>query len=357
MNNIGWSNSKSLLARDLNKGDKILAQKETQKFLFLGDMMLDRKVKDFWLVSNDVCEIFTEYDKFMSKFEKGEITSIVNFESPIADKKYVEGHHYRLSCPTQFMKCFPSRFDLANLANNHILDQGMRGFYDTISNFKKMKIPYSGIGHDLKEAWSGEYLPKSNGQIAMISTSFTCYNDDNTTDCSIVSRISDKLVHIEKSINAYKKENPNVFLILAMHNGLEYDPIHNSVQSGFAKTAIDLGIDIVIGHHPHVVQDIEFYKGSPIMYSLGNFIFDQDWSKTGITQKGLGVILKFSFNSAAFKPHLEDIEFYRIDIGGNDVGFMPSISNLHLEYQYYNNLLKKCHKMESFKSCEKDISS
>ena len=142
-----------------------------------------------------------------------------------------------------------------------------------------------------------------------------------------------------------------------IHNGLEYDPIHNSVQSGFAKTAIDLGIDIVIGHHPHVVQDIEFYKGSPIMYSLGNFIFDEDWSKTGITQKGRGVILKFSFNSAAFKPHLEDIEFYRIDIGGNDVGFMPSISNLHLEYQYYNNLLKKCHKMESFNSCEKDISS
>ena len=137
---------------------------------------------------------------------------------------------------------------------------------------------------------------------------------------------------------------------------MEYDPIHNSVQSGFAKTAIDLGIDIVIGSHPHVVQDIEFYNGSPIIYSLGNFIFDQDWSKNGITQKGLGVMLKFSFNGVAFKPHVKDIEFYRIDIGGNDVGFKPKISNLNLKYQYYHKLLKECYKMSYFVFCEKFIS-
>ena len=118
-------------------------------------MMLDRKVKNFWLGSHNVCEIFKGYDKFMSNFEKGEITSIVNLESPIADKKYIAGQHMVLDCPRQFMKCLSSRFDLMNLANNHILDQGMRGFYDTISNFKKMKIPYSGIGHDLKESFSG----------------------------------------------------------------------------------------------------------------------------------------------------------------------------------------------------------
>lgn len=74
-------------------------------------------------------------------------------------------------------------------------------------------------------------------------------------------------------------------LIVSFHFGDEYKLIHNARQETLAHTAIDFGADMVIGHHPHVMEDIEEYKGKPIVYSLGNFIFDQYFSKD--TMRGM----------------------------------------------------------------------
>jgi poly-gamma-glutamate synthesis protein (capsule biosynthesis protein) len=72
-----------------------------------------------------------------------------------------------------------------------------------------------------------------------------------------------------------------------VHWGNEYELKHSEQQEALAHYVIDSGIDAVIGHHPHVVQDIEIYNGKPIFYSLGNFIFDQYFS--GDVQTGLVV--------------------------------------------------------------------
>ena len=76
-----------------------------------------------------------------------------------------------------------------------------------------------------------------------------------------------------------------------MHSGTEYVNDPNKRQIEFAHNAIDFGADLIIGHHPHVVQTIEKYKDKYIFYSLGNFIFDQMWSQE--TKEGL--IVKFIF--------------------------------------------------------------
>ena len=68
-------------------------------------------------------------------------------------------------------------------------------------------------------------------------------------------------------------------LIVSMHAGEEYRKTSTPFQNEFAKTMIEGGADIVVGHHPHVVQPIEEYKDGWIFYSLGNFVFDQDWSE------------------------------------------------------------------------------
>ncbi len=68
-------------------------------------------------------------------------------------------------------------------------------------------------------------------------------------------------------------------VIVSMHSGNEYEPEPNEVQRAFARAAIDAGADIVIGHHPHVVQSAEVYQGKPIYYSVGNFVFDQMWNE------------------------------------------------------------------------------
>jgi LAS superfamily LD-carboxypeptidase LdcB len=74
-------------------------------------------------------------------------------------------------------------------------------------------------------------------------------------------------------------------LIVSIHWGDEYKTVHNARQESLAKMAIDSGADMVIGHHPHVIEDIDTYKDKPIIYSLGNFIFDQYFSKN--TMRGM----------------------------------------------------------------------
>ncbi len=74
-------------------------------------------------------------------------------------------------------------------------------------------------------------------------------------------------------------------LIVSFHFGEEYKTVHNSRQEELAHGAIDSGADMVIGHHPHVIEDVEVYKDKPIVYSLGNFIFDQNFSTN--TMRGM----------------------------------------------------------------------
>ena len=79
-------------------------------------------------------------------------------------------------------------------------------------------------------------------------------------------------------------------MIVFLHWGEEYQLISSSSQRKLAHSLIDAGADLIIGSHPHVVQEIEKYKGKLIFYSLGNFIFDQYFSRE--TQKGLAVSLE-----------------------------------------------------------------
>jgi hypothetical protein len=87
--------------------------------------------------------------------------------------------------------------------------------------------------------------------------------------------------------------------IAYVHWGTEYELAHNAAQETLAHVLIDAGADAVIGHHPHVVQDVAFYKDKPIFYSLGNFIFDQYWDTD--VQTGLGVRMTIDDGSIAYE--------------------------------------------------------
>jgi poly-gamma-glutamate synthesis protein (capsule biosynthesis protein) len=84
------------------------------------------------------------------------------------------------------------------------------------------------------------------------------------------------------------------FTIINIHWGTEYEHQFNKLQKEIAHELVDAGADIIIGHHPHVVQGMEMYQGKPIFYSLGNFVFDQYFSPD--TQEGLAVGLNLSPN-------------------------------------------------------------
>jgi poly-gamma-glutamate synthesis protein (capsule biosynthesis protein) len=115
------------------------------------------------------------------------------------------------------------------------------------------------------------------------------------------------LMNIEKLKSDVQSLGPQVDLIVVvMHDGIEYvnDPaVH---QKEFARAAIEAGADLVLGHHPHVVQKMEIYNGKYIFYSLGNYIFDQMWSLE--TRQGLGIMFHLD------KSGVTSLDYYPVRI-------------------------------------------
>lgn len=152
--------------------------------------------------------------------------------------------------------------NIANMANNHSLDNWKKWELETKSILSNNNISY--FGND-----KIEYL-----DIRWISIALHWYNLLDTKSWNIVQ--------ICNSIKTDKIKNNKI--ILSLHRGKEFANKHSYSQEWLAKYFIDCWADAIIWHHPHVVQDIQRYKNKPIIYSLGNFLFDQytSQSQTGI---------------------------------------------------------------------------
>ena len=149
----------------------------------------------------------------------------------------------------------------------------------------KSGIEYVGGGRNEGEIYGGKVTEVKGIRIGLVA--YTYSNDKNLAG-----------LNVEKMKMAVKKTLGMAdMVIVMMHAGVEYQPIAGQQQVDFARAAIDAGAEMVIGHHPHVVQNEEVYKGKYIFYSLGNFVFDQMWSEA--TRKGLA--LKISLGKDGVK--------------------------------------------------------
>jgi poly-gamma-glutamate synthesis protein (capsule biosynthesis protein) len=181
-----------------------------------------------------------------------------------------------------------SGFDVLSLANNHTPNRGEAGLERTEELLKSAGIAFAGagMGDDIAPA-----VIESKG----VRFAFLAYTDPALVPVSYGASDGRRgtvfmdLGVMIKDVAAARRDADVV--IVSMHAGIEYRAKPDSKQVEFAHAAIDAGADLVIGHHPHVVQPIERYKGGLIFYSLGNFIFDQDWSRE--TLDGLAVRLVF----------------------------------------------------------------
>jgi poly-gamma-glutamate synthesis protein (capsule biosynthesis protein) len=182
-------------------------------------------------------------------------------------------------------------FNFFNLANNHLSDQGQEGIEETYQNLGDLGFYYFGCrdaflspSQELSELKMGESQP--------------VLSEENCSD--IIVNVKNKKIAFLGFSMVYKniEENEIIervkilkeksdFVIVNAHFGLEYQTTANSNQENLARKMIDNGADIIIGHHPHVIQNYEIYQQKPIFYSLGNFIFDQYFSPE--TQEGLAV--------------------------------------------------------------------
>lgn len=177
--------------------------------------------------------------------------------------------------------------DVVSLANNHMKDQGLKGIASTLETLPKVGLLGAGAGLNLAQARQMAVftiVPETNVEAAPVKIGVLAYNDADVvpssyhaTDSQAGTNIMD-VVRLREDVTTNR--NAADVLIVSMHSGTEYVDYANKRQIEFAHAAIDAGADMVIGHHPHVLQPIEVYKGKYIFYSLGNFVFDQPWPDT-----------------------------------------------------------------------------
>lgn len=165
--------------------------------------------------------------------------------------------------------------DIVGLANNHVYDYGKDAMLDTFDTLDQAGIPYVGAGRNLTEASQPIYLKTNGFTIAYVAASCAekLKMTPQATDTEPgILRCYDNSIFIEK----IKEAKANADYVIALpHWGTEYSTTLTSVQKNGAHAYIDAGADCVIGAHPHILQGMEYYNGKPIVYSLGNFWFNE----------------------------------------------------------------------------------
>lgn len=174
--------------------------------------------------------------------------------------------------------------DAVTLANNHVYDYGKEALLDTFAVLQEAGIPYFGAGQDLEEAMAPLYLEADGKTIALVGASRAEKNrmtpQATETEPGIL-RCYDTTLYKEAIAEA--KANAD-FCIAFVHWGTEYSFDLEQVQLDTGKEYLDAGADVVIGAHSHCLQGMEFYEGKPIIYSLGNYWFNEKTLDTMLVQ-------------------------------------------------------------------------
>ena len=255
-------------------GDGPPSTQNSISMLFFGDMMLDRNVKDK-VDTKGIGYIFDTLGGEENRFFMSPDIVSANLEGALTNN----GAHYPpeasidFAIDPKYIKDIRDKyyFNFFALANNHIIDQGYRGMEETAQNLRNLDINFTGCGDAVVDDCSETSLAVAKQKVGIAAFSMV-YNPFD------VDKALDKI----KSL-----KNENDLVVAQVHWGVEYEHQFNTTQQELAHQIIDAGADIIIGHHPHVVQGMEIYKNKPIFYSLGNFVFDQYFSED--TQQELGV--------------------------------------------------------------------
>lgn len=188
--------------------------------------------------------------------------------------------------------------DAVSLANNHALDFGPDALADTMDALEESGLGYFGAGSTRQNSLQASVYTIGGQRVAFLG--FTDLSNVGFPHASLPTTTpAYSPAQVAGAVRA-ADEIADV-VIPYFHWGVEYVSVPNQRQQSLAYAAIDAGADLVLGAHPHWVQETEQYRGIPIMYSLGNFVFDQMWS----TETRQGVIATFTFTGA----QVTDVQF------------------------------------------------
>lgn len=262
------------------------------KMIFTGDIMLNRGVEIS--VQKNYGGDFSKLFEKVSWFSGADIV-FGNLEGPVSDVGNNVGSKYSFRMDPAVIPTLANLgFNVLSFANNHVGDWNNTAFNDTLRRLSESKIAIVGAGNNATDAEQVRIIEKSGIKIGFLGFTDVGPNWMVAKENSAGILLASNPRRTEIITNAKSQVD---FLIVSYHWGEEYVPF-NTRQKTLAESSIDAGADMIIGHHPHVIQDYTTYKEKPIFYSLGNFIFDQHFSPE--TMRGLIV-------SATLDPETKDL--------------------------------------------------
>lgn len=198
--------------------------------------------------------------------------SVANLEAPITRRgtEFVAKRYRFRTNPAATAALKRAGFSVLALANNHMMDFGPEGLHDTLANLERQGILFAGAGESLREARRPALVQVKGKRIAFLSYSLTQPVEFFATAVT-PGTAPGYTAFFETDIRRARAVAD--YVIVSFHWGEERRNFPKPYQTEAAHRAVEAGADAVIGHHPHVLQGIEIYRGKPILYSLGNFAF------------------------------------------------------------------------------------
>jgi hypothetical protein len=234
---------------------------------------------------------------------KGADVAIANFENPAPDNFRYHTKGTVFSADPKLIKGLATAgIDYVGLANNHIGDAGRAGILQTIANLADDGIRSSGAGKNAAAAHKAALLDAGGVKVGILAYDTIAKYYAAGTAKAGSAILSAKAVKAD--VAAARKAGADVVIVFP-HWGTEYDPTPFKGQQALARAAITAGADMVIGNHAHWAGAMETYRGKPIWYALGNFVFDQTWSEP--TMEGITLELTFRgahLVQARMRPHI-----------------------------------------------------
>jgi Bacterial capsule synthesis protein PGA_cap len=229
--------------------------------------------------------------------------AIANFENPAPDafRWHTKGTIFSAD-PGIIKGVAAAGFDWVGLANNHIGDQGRKGVLQTIQNVERYDLAHAGAGKDAAAARTPSMFEFGETKVAILAYDaiYKPYHATSTVGGSAAFSVKNVTADVKKA----RKAGADVVIVFP-HWGIEYRYAPTPTQRTQAHAIIDAGADMIIGNHAHYAAAMEAYKGKPIWYALGNFVFDQTWSEP--TMEGITLELTFDGSELAqarLRPHL-----------------------------------------------------
>jgi poly-gamma-glutamate capsule biosynthesis protein CapA/YwtB (metallophosphatase superfamily) len=198
--------------------------------------------------------------------------AVANLECPVATTGAPVDKIYTFRAEPAVVPFLARHFAAVTLANNHTGDYGPKALLETMALLDTGNVPFFGAGRDLRTAHRALVIVRRGVRIALLGyDEFLPRSFAAGSSWPGVAWSEDE--DVVSDIRAARAQGADI-VIPFMHWGWEYEPKPSARQVELARRMIDAGADAVVGSHPHVTQTADYYRGRPIVYSLGNFVFD-----------------------------------------------------------------------------------